>query len=62
MFGNLHRVWVYGIEKIMISSVPDCAIQSSFSQVPETAFHPIEAREVDWVEHDCNHASWRIGD
>ena len=48
MYGKPHRIWGYGVERIMTSSVPDMSLlQSRFPHVPGTAFQPCEEREVD---------------
>ena len=44
----MHKVWGYGLDKIMVSNVPDMSsLQSKFPHVPGTVFHPLVTREVD---------------
>ena len=48
IFGKPHRIWGYGISRIMISSVPDLsALESVFPHVPATVFRSMEEKEVD---------------
>ena len=48
LHGNHHKVWGYGIKRIMMSSVPDMSsLQSKFPHIPATAFSPLASQEVD---------------
>ena len=48
MYGKPHKIWGYGIDRIMLSSVPDLsALESIFPHVPSAAFKAMEEKEVD---------------
>ena len=48
IYGKLHRVWGYSIDKIMHSYVPNLSSeQHKFPHIPGSAFHGLEAKEVD---------------
>ena len=48
MYGNIHKVWGYGVPKIMTSDVPDLSvIRHLFPHIPEAAFNPLVTKEVD---------------
>ena len=48
MYGQSHRIWGYGMDRIMLSSVPDLsALESLFPHVPGAAFKAMREKEVD---------------
>ena len=48
IYGKLHRIWGYSIDKIMDSYVPDLSSeQYKFPHIPGSVFKGLDAREVD---------------
>ena len=48
MYGNIHTIWGYGVPKIMTSCIPDLtSIKQLFPHIPDQAFSPLPAAEVD---------------
>jgi len=48
MYGGVHRIWGYGIDRIMLSSVPDLScLDSVFPHVPAGVFKAMKEKEVD---------------
>ena len=48
MKGNVHQIWGYSIDRIMLSSVPDLLhLQTVFPHVPIKAFEAMAEKEVD---------------
>ena len=48
MYGGEHRIWGYGIDQIMLSSVPDLTcLDSVFPHVPAGVFKAMREKEVD---------------
>ena len=46
--GSTHKIWGYGIEKIMTCCVPDMSsLKLKFPHVPSSAFEPLAEQEVD---------------
>ena len=42
IYGKAHKVWGYGLNQIMLSTVPDMSsLQCKFPHVPGTAFQPL---------------------
>ena len=48
MQGNVHQIWGYSIDRIMLSSVPDLLhLKTVFPHVPIKAFEAMAEKEVD---------------